>query len=116
MSRRFLLRTAAYTVGFYVMLMMLRGAEFLLSHMPPSVIHIDGAIIGLTYVEQVMVFPRWVLRHLWFSEMTPALVNWVLSFLNCVVWGMIYAAFKTWREPKRSSELPPVINPQDKPR
>jgi hypothetical protein len=110
MSRRFLLRAAACTAGFYVLLLILRGFTFLISHLPPAIIPLDWAVIGLTYLEQAMLLPRWLLRQLWFSETTPAILNWALGFLNSVVWGLGCAAFRTWRDRERAgAPKPPVI-------
>jgi hypothetical protein len=97
-------------MGFYVALLILRGLSFLISHVPPSTLPLDSIVLGLTYLEHAMLFPRWLLRHLWFSETTPTALIWTLSFLNNAVWGIMYAAFKIWREPERiEAPQPPVI-------
>ncbi len=101
MNRRFVIRALLFAGLHYVVLVLLEGFIYLLSHLPTAVLRLDGLILALTRVEQVLVFPRWALHQVGISGWMPYSLNWVFTFLNSLTWGFLLAAFKTWRERPR---------------
>jgi|SRR6185436_11606777 len=100
MSRRqLLIRLAAFSFGHFLALALLNSFIYLLAHIPTAVVKLDKVIILLTYFQQVLTFPRWLLRQVWFGESTPTLLNWTLAIANTLIWGaaLTYFTRNRWR-------------------
>jgi hypothetical protein len=89
--RQWSIRVAIFSLAHFFALVLLKSFIYLLVHIPTPVVRIDKVIIGLTYVQQFLTLPRWLLRHLWFGETTPTLLNWALLVANSVIWGLAFA-------------------------
>lgn len=82
----------------YVVLQGVGFAIFLLSHLPPKVVNLEGAIVILVQVENVLLVFRKFLLWLWPTEGTPAGLGMALTILNSLLWGaMVVAARRLWR-------------------
>lgn len=99
--RRFVRLTIVYALLYYLATLILDSFIFLLAHLPPRVLPMDRLIVGLTYGDQFLHLPRTLLRHLWLSERTPSAVNWLLSVVNCLVWG---AVLGVWQMRRRKND------------
>lgn len=74
------------------------GIIFFTQHVPPKVVNLDGVIGAIVHVEDVLVFPRWVLLKLWPWETTPRGFGLALTVLNSLAWGAALAAARNfWR-------------------
>jgi hypothetical protein len=96
MNRRLFVRIGLFALAHFFALVLLDNFIFLLSHLPPQVLHFDALILALTGVERVLTAPRWLLRHVWLSERTPAVLNWLLVVLNSLIWGAVLNALASW--------------------
>ena len=97
MTRRFLKWVILYAALFFIAVQCFPGLLFLMSHLPPSVVHLDRVIRILGTADRVFTLPRRTLRSLWPGEMTPTLLNYTLAVVNWLVWGAILATWRTFR-------------------
>lgn len=94
MSRPFVKQVVLFAVLHYLVFISLEGVIFLLSHVPPKAVNLDGLVVTLFNAERILAAPRALLRWLWPSEHTPSLLNWALTALNSLVWGLALAGLK----------------------
>ena len=66
----------------------LDGVIYLAAHVPPKAVNLDVPIRALQRVYEILRAPRFVLRWLWPGENSPLLLNWLLTMLNSLVWGV----------------------------
>ncbi|MBC8001975.1 MAG: hypothetical protein H7X97_05245 [Opitutaceae bacterium] len=98
MTRPFILSVLAFSLGHYLALHLLEGLIFLIAHVPPGAINLDPVIVALSWLGKVLVGPRLLLRHLWFSEVTPGWLTVSLTVANSLIWGIALAAtYRWWR-------------------
>jgi hypothetical protein len=84
---------------YYLALLVLHLAIFMVSHIPPAAVNLDGLVLVLYRVEHVLAAPRFLLRRLWPGETTPALLNLLLTVFNCLIWGCCLASLAAfWRK------------------
>ena len=96
MNRQFIRRVALYALLYYVVLLALDAIIFLLSHIPPRAVNLDFLILKFGGLETLLLWPRSLLRRLWPGESTPTVLNYLLSALNCLLWGFALAGLKTF--------------------
>src|SRR6202040_195189 len=96
MNRQFIRRVVLYALLFYVVLLALAAVIFLLSHIPPKAVNLDFLILKFGGLETLLLWPRSLLRRLWPGESTPTVLNYLLSALNCLLWGLALAGLKTF--------------------
>ena len=102
MNRPFIRRVVLYALLYYVVLLALDAVIFLLSHIPPKAVNLDFLILKFGGVESLLLWPRSLLRRLWPGESTPTALNYLLSALNCLLWGLALAGLKTlWTQAKK---------------
>ncbi len=102
MNRQFIRRAVLYALLYYVVLLALGVVIFLLSHIPPKAVNLDFLILKFGGVESLLLWPRSLLRRLWPGESTPTALNYLLSGLNCLLWGLALAGLKTlWTQAKK---------------
>ena len=102
MTRSFAQRVLVFAFVYYAFFLLLDGAIFLLSHVPPSAVNLDGVILFLGDAEEFLALPRVLLRRLWPGESTPTALNFVLTFVNCILWGLVLASVKSlWENLRR---------------
>jgi hypothetical protein len=94
LNRRFIKQALLFAVLYYVAVLALEGIIFGLSHIPPKAINLYMLILRLGDVEKILAWPRVLLRKLWPGESTPAILNHLLSVLNCLLWGLGLAGTK----------------------
>jgi len=97
--RRFIKSVLLWALLHYVLLSSLGFAIFLLSHLPPKVLHLDPAIFVLVQIENVLLALRKLLLWLWPFERTPRGLGFVLTVVNSLAWGFALAALRAcWRK------------------
>jgi hypothetical protein len=102
MNRQFIRRAVVYALLYYVVLLALDAVIFLLSHIPPKAVNLDFLILKFGEVERILLWPRSMLRRLWPGESTPTGLNYFLSALNCLLWGLALTGLKTvWTRVKK---------------
>jgi hypothetical protein len=102
MNRPFIRRVVLYALLYYVVLLALDAVIFLLSHVPPRAVNLDFVILKFGAVERFLLWPRSLMRRLWPGESTPTTLNYFLSALNCLLWGLALAGLKSlWTRVKK---------------
>ena len=87
---------------YYLVLLVLHGVIFMVGHIPPAAVNLDGLVLGLYRVEHVLAAPRFMLRRLWPGETTPALLSLLLTILNCLIWGITLAGLNAlWKKARQ---------------
>jgi hypothetical protein len=86
MNRRTVTQVLVFAVLYFLVLELLDGLIFLLSHVPPKAANLDGLILKFYAVERLLAAPRGFLRSLWPWESTPPGFNILLTILNCLLW------------------------------
>ena len=66
---------AGWAFAHWFVLQLVRGAGFLFSHLPPSLLPTDPLVIGLLWIERAMLLPRRLMIAVWPGESTP---GWLL--------------------------------------
>lgn len=94
MNRR-TVQVLVFSVFYFLVLELLDGLIFLLSHVPPKAANLDGLILKFYAVERLLAAPRGLLRSLWPWESTPPGFNILLTILNCLLWGLFLTGLKT---------------------
>ena len=98
MTRQFIITALGFSLAHYLSLHVLEGFIFLIAHVPPAAMNLDSVIVALAWFGKVLVGPRLLLRHLWFSETTPGWLTVSLTIVNSLVWGYALAAgYRWWR-------------------
>ena len=97
MKLRFLKQTALFALLFFVAWQCFNGVIFLLSHLPPGLVHLDWLLRGLGHLSRFFTWPRRFLRSLWPAETTPAALDYLLALLNWLLWGALAALWKALR-------------------
>lgn len=100
MKNRWVRSVLLWAVAHIACLVLLDNFIFLLSHLP-NVINLDGVILFLTSVHQILKAPRRVLRWLWPGETTPWLINLLLPVANSLVWGAALAGLQRLKQRRR---------------
>jgi hypothetical protein len=77
-----------WAAGYWLALELLRFSMELATRLPLIGPHLDPVVVGLMWLERVLVFPRVALRHVWFSETTPGWLLPLLSLVNSLLWGV----------------------------
>ena len=81
------------------MLQAFSGLIFMAAHIPPKAVNLDGMIDILVRVEDVLVFPRWLVLKSWPWEHTPGGLGFFLTIFNSAVWGAALAGLRNfWRK------------------
>ena len=75
MTLRFAKQTLWFGLIFYLAWQCFNGVIFLLSHLPPSLVHWDWLLRRLGQVAGLFTLPRRILRSLRPDETTPAALN-----------------------------------------
>lgn len=96
--RGWLPRIALYAAAHYLLLLILDSVVFLCAHFPPQLIDLSPVVVGISYVQQALNFPRILLRHVWLSEVTPSWLNPTLLVVNSVVFGALWYGWRRWRK------------------
>lgn len=94
MKRRFIWQIIVFALVYYLLFFVLDGLIFLLAHIPPKAVNLDSLLLRLGEAEQLLAWPRFVLRCLWPGETTPTSFNYILPVLNCLVWGLTLTSLK----------------------
>ncbi len=69
------------------------------AHIPPKAVNLDGPIDILVRIEDVLVFPRWLVLRLWPWEYTPGGLGLFLTLFNSAIWGAALAGLRNcWRK------------------
>ena len=98
MKRPFVKSSLLFALLHFLILLGVSGLIFFASHLPPKAINLDGLILFLAGVEQVVEAPRKFLLWLWPGEATPRGLGLALTVINSLVWGVALAALKRlWR-------------------
>ena len=88
-----------FAVLHFVVLKLVEGTIFLVSHVPPKAVNLDGVYAFFVHIEDVLKFPRWVVGRLWPWETTPAGYGLALTIFNSALWGAALAALRNlWRK------------------
>ncbi len=95
--RGWLPRILIYAAVHYLLLLILDSVVFLFAHFPPKLVDLSPVVIGITFIQQGLNLPRILLRHLWFSEITPGWLNLALTILNSLAFGALWWAWRQWR-------------------
>jgi hypothetical protein len=95
-TKSFLRQLAVYAILYYGLVLGLDALIFFVSHLPLKG-RFDPLILVLGNVARFMVLPKSLLRHLWPSESTPTLFNYLLPLLNCAFWVSVFLAIKKLR-------------------
>jgi hypothetical protein len=83
----------------YVVFLLLAGMIFLVIHVPPKAVNLDGLILALVQCETVLMAPRKFLLWLWPGETTPSLLGVSTTVLNSLIWGLALAAGRVlWKK------------------
>ena len=99
MNRRLLKLVVLFALLQYAVQLSLGGIIFLLSHVPPKAVNLDGLVLALVRVEDLLVTPRRLLLRLWPGETTPGGLGLCLTILNSLVWGCSLAGLRLlWRK------------------
>jgi membrane protein YdbS with pleckstrin-like domain len=97
--RRLLKQLFWFAVLHFVVLKIVAGIIFFAQHVPPKAVNLDGVIAIIVLVEDVLVFPRWLVLKLWPWETTPAGLGLALTIFNSAVWGAALAGLRNfWRK------------------
>lgn len=96
--RRWLPRVLFYAALHYLLLLILDSIVFLVVHFPPQLIDLSPVAVGISYLQQGLNLPRMVLRHLWFSEVTPGWLNFSLLVVNSLAFGSLWYLWRRWRK------------------
>jgi hypothetical protein len=86
------IQVVAFGLLHYLVLLILSGLIFFASHVPPKAANLDGAILGLFQVENVLTAPRKFLLWLVPGETTPGLLGLGTAVLNSLIWGVALAS------------------------
>ena|GEM_PF-5477751 len=88
-----------FAVLHFVVLKAVEGTIFLVSHVPPKAVNLDGVYAFLVHIEDVLKFPRWLVDKLWRWETTPQVLPLALTIFNSAVWGAALAILRNfWRK------------------
>ena len=69
------------------------------AHIPPKAVNLDGVIEILVHIEDVLVFPRWLVLKCWPWEHTPGGLGLFLAIFNSTSWGLVLAGLRNfWRK------------------
>jgi hypothetical protein len=79
---------------YYLVFLALDALIYLLSHVPPKAVDLNSLVLFLFDLERVLAGPKAFLRRLWPGESTPRYLNLLVTFLNCVVWGLGLAGLR----------------------
>ena len=97
--RRLLKQVFWFAVLHFVILKIVTGILFFFDHLPPKAVNLSAVIEFLSLINQVLVFPRWLVLKLWPWETTPAGLGLALTIFNSAVWGMALAGLRNfWRK------------------
>jgi hypothetical protein len=94
MKWRFIRQVILCAFLYGVVCVALNGLIFLLSHIPPGALNFDKVILKLGGLARFLAWPRILLRHLWPGEATSSIFNFILSGVNCLLWGLAIAGVK----------------------
>lgn len=86
-----------WAVTYWLAVQLLRGAAFLFSHLPPSLLPTDPLVIGLLWIERAMLLPRRLLIALWPGESTPGWLLVLSMIANSLAFGWLILAFRRRR-------------------
>ncbi len=78
----------------YILLLALVGVLFLMIHVPPKAVNLDGLILFLSRAETVLTAPRRVFLWLWPGETTARFLIFSAMVLNSLVWGLALASLR----------------------
>ena len=84
---RLLKKVLWFALLHFVLLKAVEGIIFMAAHIPPRAVNLDGAIEVLVRIEDVLVFPRWLVLRLWPWENTPPGLGLGLTVFNSIAWG-----------------------------
>lgn len=79
------------------MLQLVRGAGFLFSHLPPSLLPTDPLVIGLLWIERGLLVPRRLMIAMWPGESSPGWLLLVSMIANSLAFGWLILAFRRRR-------------------
>ena len=92
--KRFLAWALFLALVHYCFLLLWQGSIFVVAHIPPSAVRLDGIILGATWVERILIAPRLLMRSLWPVESSPSGLNALLAVLNSLCWGCLLAGIR----------------------
>jgi len=93
-SRRFLKLVILFSLLHFLVMVSVDGVIFLAAHMPPKAVNLDAPIRALQWVYEILRAPRSVLRWLRPGESSPLWLNWLLTILNSLLWGLGLAGLR----------------------
>lgn len=96
--RGWLPQLLVYAALHYLLLLILDSVVFLFAHFPPQLIDLSPVVVGISYVQQALNFPRILLRHVWLSEVTPGWLNPALLVVNSLIFGALWHGWRCWRK------------------
>jgi hypothetical protein len=80
----------------YLLLLALAGLIFLIIHMPPKAVNLDGLILFFAQTEAVLTAPRRFFLWLWPGETTSRFLIFSTTVLNSLVWGLALASLRAF--------------------
>ncbi len=95
LNRRFLKLVILFSLLHFLVMVAVDGVIYLAAHIPPKAVNLDAPIRWLQQVYEILRAPRFILRWLWPGEHSPLLLNWLLTILNSLVWGVGLAGLGT---------------------
>lgn len=78
---------AGWALTHWLVLQLVRGAGFLLSHFPPSLMPTDPAVLGLVWIERTLLLPRRVMLAACPGETTPGWLLIVSMIANSLIFS-----------------------------
>ena len=98
MNRRLLKSVLWFALLHYLAALCLAGIIFLVSHVPPKAVNLDGLMVILHAGQSVLAGPRKLLLWAYPGEATPGWLGPVSTVLNSLVWGVALSGAKlAWR-------------------
>jgi hypothetical protein len=87
MNRRVVKLVILFALLHYITVLCVGGLIFLISHVPPKAIDLDGVIRALFNLELVLTAARKLLLWLYPGEATPGWLGIVTAILSSALWG-----------------------------
>lgn len=88
---------AGWAVVHWLAVQLVRGAGFLFSHLPPSLLPTDPLVIGLLWIERVLLLPRRFMLALWPGESMPGWLLVVSMIANSLLFAGLILFFRRAR-------------------
>lgn len=93
-QRRFVRLTIAWAAAHFVVLLLLQLLAYLATGVPPKLANIDGFIVALTRIQEVLLVFRTALRAIWPGDFVPLPIHYLFAIVNSFAWGAVIAAIR----------------------